>query len=215
MIQTEVKENEIISSRSLKYIIKDDEDITGVAEAFNELEVFKITSEKKPEIIILECFIHNTEELQITKYIKNNYPDTKIIIISEHHDEELMLRSFEAGVKGYLLKKDNADELNLAINKIKNGERYICSEASHKMLDKIKEIVNHMDSQTPLEINLSGRELEVLQLISQGLTNNEIAEKIFTSRRTVETHRKMLIEKTKTKNTAALIKFAMINKLIK
>jgi DNA-binding NarL/FixJ family response regulator len=214
MVNTEIEENNNIVERKMDYLIKD-ETLTMVAEATCETDAYKITSDNPPEIIIIDRFVHTKEDLGIISYIKNNCPDTKIILITEKIEEELMLRSFEAGIKGYMLKNDNAEELQLAINKIKNNEIYICSEASYTLLKDIKEMVNTYDNPVPLEIHLSARELEVLQLISQGLTNNEIAEKIFTSRRTVETHRKTLIEKTKTKNTAALIKFAMINKLIK
>ncbi len=211
-MNTEIEENKNIIKGRLEYSLKDIE-LTWVAEAKSEIYDYKKTSEKTPEIIILDCFIHQ-QDLDVINYINDNYPNTKTILITEFLEEEIMLRSFEAGVKGYLLKKENHEELLLAINKIKNGEKYICSEASYNMLERIKEIVRNIDHHVPLAINLSGRELEVLQLISQGLTNNEIAEKIFTSRRTVETHRKTLIEKTNTKNTAALIKYAMVNKLI-
>jgi DNA-binding NarL/FixJ family response regulator len=213
MVTTEIEVKENIVKGRLEYLLKD-EGLPLVAEAMTETDAYKKTSEDTPEIIILDCFIHNKEGIEIVNYIKDKCPSTKMILITEQLEEEIMIRSFEAGVKGYLLKKENHEELLLAINKIKNGDIYICSEASYNMLDRIKEIVNKNDNQMPLSINLSGRELEVLQLISDGLTNNEIAEKIFTSRRTVETHRKTLIEKTKTKNTAALIKYAMINRLI-
>jgi DNA-binding NarL/FixJ family response regulator len=213
-MNTELEENKNIVKGSLEYLLND-KDLPLVAEAHTEIDAYKKISEQTPEIIILDSFINQKEDLEVVNYIKDNYSATKIIMVSKNLEEDLMLRSFEAGIKGYLLKKDNQEELLLAIRKIKNGEKYICSEASYNMLERIKDIVKNVEHHVPLEINLSGRELEVLQLISQGLTNNEIAEKIFTSRRTVETHRKTLIEKTKTKNTAALIKYAMVNNLIK
>jgi DNA-binding NarL/FixJ family response regulator len=215
IIETDIEENDKKIRRGVKYILKDEEDIPDLTEAFEEMDIYKIKTHRQPALIILSCFIQSIEDLKIIDYIKDNYPNTKIILISDQILEEVMIKSFEAGIQGYLLKKDDPQELRLAINKIICGENYICSEASYKILLKIKEDINFSEKNIPLECNLSGRELEILRLISEGLTNNKIAEKTFTSRRTVETHRKTLIEKTKTKNTAALIKYAMINKLIK
>jgi DNA-binding NarL/FixJ family response regulator len=127
--------------------------------------------------------------------------------------ENFLTKGLESGADGFLLKNTGKDELMLAINKIMEGDNFICSGIACLMMEKIKENVSFLPRRS--NVQLSEREMEILQLIGQGLTNSEIAEKIFTSRRTVESHRKKLIEKTSSRNTATLIRYAVMNGLLK
>ncbi len=145
--------------------------------------------------------------------LKSRFKNLKIIIISSPEYESLAPDLFEKGISGMLLKNCEKDELKFAISRISKNKLFISSEIAHRLL------VNQLfpaslKHQTIANLQLSKRELQVLQLIAEGLTNNEIADRIFTSRRTVETHRKNLIEKTSSKNTASLIRFALCNGLI-
>ena len=119
------------------------------------------------------------------------------------------------GASGFLLKNTGQEEMLCALKIVANGGQYICSTVSLNLLKKVQSL-NYKGS-TPEEKqtrDLSQREVEILKLIADGLTNAEIADKIFTSKRTVETHRQNIIEKTKAKNTAALIKYAISKGII-
>jgi DNA-binding NarL/FixJ family response regulator len=120
---------------------------------------------------------------------------------------------FNAGAKGYMLKNTGKEELLYALKRIKEGGMYVSPEIMAKSLEKMV-LLSRENQRSVSSVALSKRELEVLKLLAEGLTNNEIAEKLFTSRRTIETHRKNLIDKTASKNTAALIRFAIMNGII-
>src|SRR5690606_4644350 len=114
------------------------------------------------------------------------------------------------GASGYLLKNISSDELIFAIKHVSSGNQYLCSELSIKLLER----VTKSSALTPIidsNIEFSSREVEVLNLIAEGLTNLEMSEKLFLSKRTIEGHRQSLIEKTGSRNTAALIRFAVLN----
>ena len=129
--------------------------------------------------------------------------------------ESFAVKAFKAGASGYLLKTITPDEMIFAIGHIHRYDRYVCTELSLRFLDRLialPAITDHAFDDTDLKF--SHRDLEVLELVADGFTNEQIAEKLFTSKRTAEAYRKALLEKTGTSNTAALIRFAMRNKLI-
>ncbi|WP_235941979.1 response regulator transcription factor [Pontibacter fetidus] len=117
------------------------------------------------------------------------------------------------GASGYLLKTTGKDELRSAIKLVANGTNYICSELSLNMLSNTMSSVAARNEKVE-QTGLSKREIEVLTLIAEGFTNAEIADKLFTSKRTIETHRQNILEKTGAKNTANLIKYAISHKII-
>ncbi|RYE33597.1 MAG: response regulator transcription factor, partial [Sphingobacteriaceae bacterium] len=146
---------------------------------------------------------------------KNKFPLVKVIILSMIDHEKYILKAFRAGAYAYILKNVTADELIFAIKHVhSSNERYICSELAIRLLDKLLQRPEQIDIRISPEIELSKREVEVLNLIAEGFTNQEIADKLFTSKRTVEGHRQNLIEKTNSRNTAALIRYAITTSLI-
>lgn len=187
-----------------------------MAEATNGRHAMDLLeSDIKVDIILADLNMPELNGIELTAAVKNKYPKIKVIILSMLDHEKYILEAFKAGVSGYILKNVTADELVFAIKHVcNNNERYICSELALRMLDKLlhrPEIV--IATELP-ESDLSKREAEVLTLIAEGFTNQEIADKLFTSKRTVEGHRQNLIDKTSTRNTAALIRYAIVNGLI-
>jgi DNA-binding NarL/FixJ family response regulator len=129
--------------------------------------------------------------------------------------ERYVVQAFKAGATGYVLKSVSADELTFSIRHICNyNERFICMELAMRLVDKIMDNETAPQTEQQINLDLSKREAEVLILIAEGFTNQEIAEKLFTSKRTVEGHRQNLLEKTGARNTAALIRFAILNNII-
>lgn len=151
----------------------------------------------------------------MTQYVADNFGDVKVLALSMLNNESYVIKMMDLGAQGYILKNAGQDELCCAIQLVAAGNKYICSEVSLELLRKVQTLSIPI---TPFladdQRDLSKRELEVLGLIGEGYTNAEIADKLFTSKRTIETHRQNLLEKTKARNTATLIKYALQRGLI-
>ena len=130
--------------------------------------------------------------------------------------EKYVQQMLDAGAMGYTLKNTGKDELVHAIRMVANGNRFIGTDVAFAFLNKLRNILPAPANQAyeKKSTDLSAREIEVLKLIAEGMTNAEIADKLFTSKRTIESHRQNIIEKTQVKNTAALIKYALNTGLI-
>ena len=138
-------------------------------------------------------------------------PAIKIIALSMFDDYEYYYQMIEAGAKGFLLKNAEMEEVLQAIKQVAHGENFFSQElllSVVKSMSELKGAQNKMD-------NLSEREIEVLHLICKGYSNQEIADKLFLSKRTVDKHRANILEKTGTKNTASMVMYAIKNKLIR
>src|SRR5690606_34249411 len=125
-------------------------------------------------------------------------------------NEKYVAQAFAAGASGYLLKNVSADELLFSLKHVNVGGKYLCSELSLRLLDKLLYPgANHPDL-NPDAVEFSMREIEILNLLVEGFTNHEIADKLFISKRTVEGHRQNMIVKAKVRNTAGLIRYAVV-----
>jgi DNA-binding NarL/FixJ family response regulator len=148
--------------------------------------------------------------LATTHRLRKEYPELRILILSmithEHTIGELLM----AGAHGYVLKNADKNEISAAIQTVATGKRFLCSEVGLTVLEKLLTIEANGAAQSAKDpTRPTPREQEILQLVATGLTNQQIADKIFTSKRTVETHRQSLLDKTNSSNTPALIKYAM------
>ncbi len=136
------------------------------------------------------------------------HPDLKVITLSMHGDEEFYFRMVEAGAKGFILKDSSIDEVVAAIHTVASGGTYFSQELLTSLVHNLKSTrEEHHDE-------LSSREKEILLCICRGLSNQEIADKLFISKRTVDKHRANIIEKTGSKNTANLVVYAIKNSLV-
>lgn len=212
MISVLLAEDHLILRDGIKALLKDHPDINIVAEASNGKEVQNLLLDSEIDLLVLDINMPDMDGLKTAKYVKENYKNVKVLVLSMLEQEKYVSKSFEAGALGYILKTTGKDELVNAIKMVAKGDPYISHKISANML---KNINVSLLQEERIVVDLSPRELEILDLIAEGYTNAEIADKIFTSKRTVETHRKNLIDKTGTKNTAALIKFAILNGILK
>lgn len=212
MINVLLAEDHLILRDGIKALLKDHPDIKVVAEASNGKEVQDLLVDSQVDLLVLDINMPELDGIQTARYVKENYKDIKVLMLSMLEQEKYVTKSIEAGALGYILKTTGKDELVNAIKTVAKGDPYI----SHKISASLFRNMYHpVLGAERIEVDLSARELEILSLIAEGYTNSEIANKIFTSKRTVETHRKNLIDKTGTKNTAALIKFSILNGILK
>jgi len=134
----------------------------------------------------------------------------KIMALSMYGDEEYFQKMIDAGVCGFLLKNSEFSEVKKAILTAAQGNNYFTEEILYRLVNRIKS----KPPQEDIIVNLSDRETEVLQLICKGLSNQEIADKLFISKRTVDHHRASLLTKTETRNTASLVIYAIKHKMV-
>jgi DNA-binding NarL/FixJ family response regulator len=153
----------------------------------------------------------NMPELDGMEMIRALQIDFRVLVLSMLDNGNYVLETIQAGARGYLLKNVSKKEMLFAIRYVADGGTYICSEICLKTLKNLARIKGLPSSVMELNIEFSEREMEVLKLIAEGFTNKEMANKLFSSRRTIEGHRLSLMDKTGSKNTATLIKFSVQN----
>lgn len=162
---------------------------------------------EKPDLIFLDIAMQNLDGIKASQIALSKYPELTIVIVSMFGEREYYTKLVEIGVRGFLLKSCDFEEVEQAISMIKMGEMYF----SRELMDQIAERPNGKREMVSDE--LSDREKEVLTQICGGLSNQEIAEKLYLSKRTVEKHRASLMVKTGCTNTASLVVFAVKNGL--
>jgi DNA-binding NarL/FixJ family response regulator len=144
--------------------------------------------------------------LALVQKVKRKYPNMKILVLSMHDEAHLVKEILKEGVNGYMVKKDSHKQLISAIYAIKSGNTYLSSQINDILIKGL-----NGEGEQKL---LTTREREILKLIAKEYTNKDIAEELFISERTVETHRKNILRKTRTHNLVGLIKYAYANNLI-
>jgi DNA-binding NarL/FixJ family response regulator len=179
-------------------------EISGVAS--NGFEGLECLTQTKADVVITDLNMPGMDGLEFIKTIRNNFPPTKIIVLSLHDEPHFIKTVLKHRVQAYILKNDASTELLFALEKVMDGKTYLSSKINQILIEQIN---------NPLSENLlTGRELEIIKLIAQELSNKQIAEQLFISERTVETHRKNIFRKTDSKNIVGLIKYAISNNLI-
>lgn len=216
MIRIILAEDHQVVRNGIKSLLEKEEDLQVIGEAENGQEVIAyLEGGAKVDIILADINMPEMDGLQLAAKLSDSYPVVKIIILSMMDNENYVIEAFETGVNGYLLKNVDSEEMMFAIRHVDRGNRYLCSEICSKMFNKAIRLMQQPLNDKLADIEFTPRELEILVLTADGFTNNEIAEKLFTSRRTVEGHRQSLIDKTGVRNTAALIQFAFRAGIIK
>ncbi len=180
-----------------------------VGEASNGKEFLKLLGDTKAEIALMDINMPEMDGIEATRNAVKIDPGISIIALSMYGEEEYYYKMVDAGAKGFLLKDSDISEVKEAILTIRKGGSYFSQELLYYVIQKIK----HRETEKK-SANLSKREKEILLKICEGLSNQEIAESLFISKRTVDKHRANLLGKTNSKNTASLILFALRNKLI-
>ncbi|HMI05389.1 MAG TPA: response regulator transcription factor [Pedobacter sp.] len=215
MLQVLLAEDHTIVRNGIRMLLETDKSIHIVAEAENGLEVLEYFARGlKTDIVLADINMPGLDGISLLREMKTASPDTKIVMLSMHDNEKYVAQAFLEGASGYLLKNVNADELIFALKHVSGGGKYLCAELTMTQLDKSLKNSQNVLLHPTSDIEFSLREIEVLGLIAEGLTNNEMSERLFISKRTIEGHRQNLIDKTGARNTASLIRFAVVNGII-
>ncbi|MEX0722177.1 MAG: response regulator transcription factor [Balneolaceae bacterium] len=197
----------------VKSLIEDEPGYEIVGEAANGKEAVELCNNNKVDVVIMDITMPEMDGIEATEIIKKSHPDTKILALTMLIEDQHIRKMIKAGASGYILKSSGKHELLEAIDAINNDKHYFSEGATHAIL---QEMVNPVvkKSNSSQVANLTDREIEVLKYIVDEYTNQEIADKLFISVRTVDAHRRNLLQKTGAKNTAGLVKHALKNKLL-
>lgn len=188
----------------IRSLLTNEKDIEWMGHASNADSCLAFLQQQQPDIILMDINMPGKSGIDLCKEVKDKYPGVFVVGLSTFNQQSFIHKMMENGASGYVLKNATQQELMEAITTVVKGKTYLSDEAATALR-------NTETSAIPL---VTRREKEVLQLIAEGLTNGEIAEKLFISSATVDTHRKNLLVKFQTKNTASLVKTAMQWQLI-
>jgi two-component system invasion response regulator UvrY len=183
-------------------LINMDPDFEVVKVFDNTQSLIEEISELKPDIAILDININPFSGIEATKMIRRLAPGTKIIGVSMHNQPSFAKKMMRNGAMGYVTKSSNKNEMYEAIRAVMRGEKFICAEIQRNITNQVL-----MDDDDNKLSRLTEREIEIIKLIKNGSTNKEIAEKLFLSPRTVETHRARILKKLDLKNSLSLVKY--------
>ncbi len=178
-----------------------------VGNAANSIEALTRIEEVKPDIVIMDIFMPNSDGVRATSVIKQKLPRTEIIILTISDSEEIFLSAIKAGAKGYLLKGVGVMEMVDAIKQVSNGEATVSPSMATRLLEQVRS--SHKDNGKKSYYELSLREKEVLKLTAQGSSNKEIAANLFISDTTVKAHMRNILEKLRVKNRAEAVGVAI------
>lgn len=189
-------------------------DMEVIGTAADGIEAYAAVAKSRPDILIMDLSMPPGESgLIATGKIKEDFPDTKILILTMHDDEEYLFHILKSGASGYVLKNAPDEELLLAIRTIYAGGTYIHPKMATSLVREFIKNDKSADSEDPFEL-LSKRELEILPLIAKGYGNKEVAEKLFISVKTVEAHKAKIMEKLQLKSRPELVEYALRKKLL-
>jgi DNA-binding NarL/FixJ family response regulator len=213
-INVMIVEDQVIFRSGLKLLLADIPELQVIDEAANGKQFLDIIKTTLPDVVLMDIKMSVMDGIEATKAAMKLYPELKVLVISMFGEEEYLVRMLECGIRGFLLKNANEDELKKAILMVNEGKNYFSHELLPALANSFMKKKNYNDEKQSITGKLTKRELEILNYICKGYTNKEIAEACFISHRTAGGHRANLLEKTGCKNTAELVGFGLKYNLI-
>lgn len=207
-IKLMIADDHTVVRDGLKMLLESKGDINVIAEAEDGLQAVQKARELKPDVILMDISMKNMNGIEATARIIQENPKIKIVILSIQSSSEDIYRALQAGAVGYLLKESAGAEVLEAVRAVFNGRRYLSRKVDDIVIDSYIFDREKNSSGSPLD-SLSSREREVLQLVAEGKSSNEISKLLFLSVKTVETYRSRLMQKLGIKDIAELIRFAI------
>jgi DNA-binding NarL/FixJ family response regulator len=209
-----IADDHFLIRAGVKQMITQLENVALVAEAVSGKQALDLFDEHKPDVLLLDISLPDMTGIEITQRIMAEHPGAKIIILSMHNDGEYISKCIELGVKGYVIKNESGDELQYAVKSVLAGKEYFSREVQDVIFRKYTSAVIKKATKEVDKVTLTNRERDILQLLAEGLTSNQIADRLFISTRTVETHRANLMKKLDAKNSIELLKKVTEQKLM-
>ncbi len=208
-----IAEDHRIVRDGLRMLLQSELDLVVVAEAENGREAIARAKETQPDLAILDISMPDLSGLEATRLIKTESPQTQVLILTMHDSDEYFFRALQAGASGYVLKKAATQDLIAAARAVARGEAFLYPSVAKKLIGDYLHRVQPGAEESGYA-TLSEREREILLLLAQGLSNQEIADRLAITQSTLQTHRAHILDKLGLRSTADLIKYAVQHGLV-
>lgn len=193
----------------LRMLLDAEADIKVVGEAADGEEAVRRIGDSEPDVVLMDITMPGMDGLEATRQIGKKYPDVRVLVLTMHEDLSYLRQFLRAGAKGYVAKKAVDTELTAAIRSVFRGEVYIHPSLAQPLVAELLGEAPSREAVTDGEVHLTERELEVLALIANGYTNQQAAERLFISVKTIESHRAHIMTKLGIRNRAELVRYAI------
>lgn len=209
-----VDDHEVVRD-GLKNILLSLNNVAIAGEAANGEDAIAFYDSNKPDLVIMDISMPGMNGIEATRIIKENDPNAKILILTMHDNQEYLNQIIRSGAKGFVLKNTDKEELLDAVKTVAGGENFFSKDISKLIIENYIRSAKDTDKNEGYkEVPLTKREIEILKYIAEGNSNQEIANKLYISYNTVDTHRKNIMHKLSIKNTAGLVRYAIEKGLI-
>ena len=211
MIRVLVVDDHAILRDGIRSLLESQDDIIVVGEADNGVDAIEHVRKALPDIVLMDISMPGMNGLKATRAIKQQFPQVKVLILTQHDSREYITPALQAGAAGYVLKRSGRREMLTALRQVYEQGSYLTSNITREFLQNCSSDGNHHKGE---EHHLTEREHQVLKLIVEGKSNKEIAHGLGISHKTVSVHRTNVMTKFNVKNTVELVRYALYNHLI-
>ncbi|TGD78257.1 response regulator [Hymenobacter wooponensis] len=216
MIRVLLVDDHPIVRNGIQALLAHEPDIEVVGQTDNGQSLLELLADTPTDVVLMDVAMPVLDGFATMPLLQKQFPEVRVLVLSMLGNESDVYRMMQSGAAGYVMKNAESREFVYAIRMVATGRPFMCTEMGLSLLQRLvkrpgAEVIPGTKRRPG---DLTEREREVLQLLAEGFTNAEIAEKLFTSKRTIETHRQNIIEKTQVKNTAALMRYAVSHGLI-
>jgi DNA-binding NarL/FixJ family response regulator len=210
-IQLVIADNHTLVRAGFRSLVEELDGIEVIGEAENGRDALHLIETLKPQIVLMDIAMPEMNGLEATARIAREFPQVKVLILSMHANEEYVYQALRSGASGYLLKDSGIEELGLALRAIARGETYLCPAVSKYVVsDYVRRL---SQDQSPLD-QITPRQREILLLIAEGKSTKDIADMLYISTKTVETHRTQLMDRLDIHDIAGLVRYAIRTGLV-
>jgi two-component system response regulator NreC len=212
LIRVLIADDHTIVRSGIRLLLEEESDIDVVGEAVDGREVLKLVEDLHPQVILMDIAMPKVDGMEATRQIKAHWPEINVLVLTMHRSDDYFFEMIKAGASGYLLKGAETNELIDAIRIVARGEVYLYPTMAQML---VQEYVQRIEGNTEANSLLSPREIEILRMLAEGYSNNEIATNLVISPSTVHTHRRNLMNKLGFTNRRELIEYARQQGIIK
>lgn len=210
-IRVVLADDHVLIRAGLRALLHSLPNIEVIAEASDGHEAVEVIARHQPDVVIMDIGMPGLNGVDSTRRIVKQFPSTRVVILSMHANEEYVGRALEAGAMGYLLKGAEPAELELVFKAVMRGETYLSPSIAKHL---VQDYLSHRKEKTQPLPDLTGRQREVLQLIAEGCSTKDIANKLKLSVKTVDTHRSELMHRLDIHDVAGLVRYAIRTGLV-
>jgi DNA-binding NarL/FixJ family response regulator len=214
MLRILLADDHDLTRAGLRYLLEKQKDWSVCAEASNGRKAVELAETLRPDIAILDMTMPEMNGLEATRHISKSQPHTKILIYTMHETESIIMDVLEAGAQGIVLKSDAGENMVTAVESIANGRRFFTSSVAETVVEAYLSKKSGGEPDHHSQVILTAREREVVQLLAEGKSNKEVADRLGISARTAEGHRAEVMRKLKLESLAQLIRYAIRHSIV-